>query len=300
MSATVARRPLGFRGWVRDPVGRFSWLKAATLALVLCPALLLAVRTIAGDLGARPLTEATHLTGLWAVRILLVSLMVTPTRSVLDTTRVLMLRRMLGVAAACYIVAHFALYVADQDGNLWRVASEIVSRFYLTVGFVAFLGLVALAVTSTNGWQKRLGRGWKRLHKWVYAFAALGLLHYFFQSKLDVTNAAFAAGVFVWLMLWRLEPRRWQALRWPLPELAIVAALVTAVMEAGWYAARNGISITRVLASNLNVAHGLHPAGYVLVLGLLVTALAYSPPLWRKKPDPARRAARAARFDAAD
>ena len=296
----MTRAPLGIRGWVRDPVGRFSWLKTATLALVLLPALLLAVRTVAGDLGARPLTEATHVTGLWAVRILLVSLMVTPARAVLDTTRVLMLRRMLGVASACYIVVHFALYIADQDGDLAHVASEIASRFYLTVGFVAFLGLVALAVTSTNGWQRRLGRGWKRLHRWVYAFAALGLLHYFFQSKLDVTNAAFAAGVFVWLMLWRLQPRRWQPLRWPLPELAIVAALVTALMEAGWYAARNGISMARVLASNLNVAYGLHPAGYVLVLGLLVAALSFARPLWRKKPNLARRDARAARFGAAD
>lgn len=295
MSATVTRAPLGIRGWVRDPLGRFSWLKTATLVLVLLPALLLAARTLGGDLGARPLTEATHVTGLWAVRILLVSLMVTPARSVLDTTRVLMLRRMLGVAAACYIVLHAALYVVDQDGDLVHVASEIASRFYLTVGFVAFLGLVTLAVTSTNGWQKRLGRGWKRLHKWVYAFAALGLLHYFFQSKLDVTNAAFAAGVFIWLMLWRLEPRRWQALRWPLPEVAIIAALVTAVMEAGWYAARNGISVARVLESNLNVNYGLHPAGYVLVLGLLVTALAFARPLWRRKPDLSRQAARAAR-----
>ncbi len=195
MSATMAAgRKTGVRGWVRDPVGRFSWLKTATLALILLPALLLAVQFATGDLTARPWIQANHFTGLWGIRILLVSLMVTPARQVVDSTKVLMLRRMLGVAAACYLGAHFLFYVGDQNGNLLHVASEIVSRFYLTIGFIALAGLMALAFTSTNGWQRRLGRGWKRLHKTVYVLTALGILHYFFQSKLDVTNATLLRG----------------------------------------------------------------------------------------------------------
>jgi len=307
MSATISRNT-GVRGWVRDPVGRFSWLKTATLALILLPALLLAFRAATGDLGARPWIEANHFTGLWGVRILLVSLMVTPARQVVDSTRVLMLRRMLGVTAACYLGAHFLLYVGDQNGNLLHVASEIVNRFYLTIGFIALVGLLALALTSTNSWQRRLGRGWKRLHKAVYVLTALGILHYFFQSKLDVTNATLLGGVFVWLILWRLEPRRWQPRRWPLPELAILAALLTAVMEAGWYAWRNHAPIERVLVANLDIQRVIHPSVYVLVLGLVVTAVALARPLWRRKPDAnaaaaraaTRAAQRAARFEAAE
>lgn len=294
MSATVARPTLGVRGWVRDPLGRFSPLKTATLALVLLPAALLLARLLIGDLGPRPWTEAIHVTGLWGVRILLVSLMVTPARAVVDSTRVLMLRRLLGVAAACYLGAHLLLYVGDQQGDLVHIASEIARRFYLTIGFVSLLGLTALAFTSTNGWQKRLGRGWKRLHRWVYPLVALGLLHYFFQSKLDVTNAALLAGVFVWLMLWRLEPRAWQMKRWPLPELAIAAALLTAVIEAAWYAWRNGAPLARVLANNLNITRGLHASEWVLLGGLAVCLIATARPLWRRKPNPARRSARVA------
>ena len=124
-----------------DHAGRFSALKAAVLAFALYPALWLALRWGLADLGPRPLTEAIHRSGDWAVRFLVFSLAVTPARAVLDWPRILLVRRILGVAAAMYALLHLLLYVADQKWNLWTVASEIVLRFYLTVGFVVVLWL---------------------------------------------------------------------------------------------------------------------------------------------------------------
>jgi methionine sulfoxide reductase heme-binding subunit len=257
-----------------DHAGRFSALKAATLGLVLLPGLHLAARWALHDLGARPVTELIHGTGDWTIRFLLLSLAVTPARAVLGWTRVVVLRRMLGVTAACYAGSHVLLYCMDQKWHLGVVASEIVLRFYLAIGFVTLTGLMVLAVTSTNAWQKRLGRRWKKLHRLVFLIAPLGLFHYFLQSKADVTPAVFAAGLFVWLMLWRLAPRRWQARVGLLPLLAVTAGISTALLEAGWYAAATRIPPLRVLAANLDVVYTLRPAPEVALAGAAVLLLA--------------------------
>ena len=184
------------------------WLRLATLVALCVPALDLAWRWYTGDLEPRAVTLATHITGDWAVVFLLVSLALTPARAVFDWSPLIHIRRRVGVAAALYAAAHLLIYVLDQKWNLVVVASEIVKRFYLTIGFVALLALVALAITSTNGWQKRLKRNWKRLHWLVYPSVALALLHFFIQSKVKIGEAAFAAGLFAWLMLWRVLPVR--------------------------------------------------------------------------------------------
>ena len=261
-------------GLVRDPAGRLSWLKAAVLAGALAPALVLAARGQMHDLGARPITEAIHVTGLWAIRFLLLSLAVTPARAVLDWGRVVMLRRMLGVTAACYAGAHLALYALDQRFRLLHIASEIALRFYLTIGFVALLGLLALAVTSTDGWQKRLGARWKKLHRLAYGIAVLGLLHYAIQSKANIGGTVFLAGLFAWLMYWRLLRRRWQQKLWPLPALTLAAAASASVFEAGWYAVRNHVHPLLVWAANFDLSYGPRPSVWVLAVGLAVTAAA--------------------------
>ena len=102
------------------------------------------------------------------------------------------------------------LYCIDQKWQLGHVAAEIALRFYLTIGFAALLLLGVLAATSTDGWQKRLGRRWKRLHRLVFVLLPLALFHYFLQSKSDVTDAVFVTGLACWLVLWRLAPKRWQ------------------------------------------------------------------------------------------
>ncbi len=265
-------------GLFRDPAGLLSALKAATLLLMLWPGALMAVQWSNAELGPRPVTEVILGTGLWAIRLLLISLAVTPTRALLDWPRVVMLRRLTGVGAACYAVAHLVLFFVDHKWNVAMVVSEIALRFYLTIGFGVLLGLIALAVTSTDGWQKRLGQNWKRLHKIIYPLAVLALFHYAVQSKADISDAVFLAGLFAWLMLWRALPRRWQTKLWILPELAIGAGLLAALIEAGWYAVRNGVNPLMVLSANLDIDYGPRPA---LAAALIAAALLLAVPVRR-------------------
>ena len=249
------------------------WLRLATLVALCLPAVDLAWRWYAGDLDPRPVTLATHATGDWSVALLLVSLALTPARAIFDWMPLIHIRRRVGVAAALYAVAHLLIYVLDQKWDLVVVATEILKRFYLTIGFVALLALVALAVTSTNGWQKRLKRNWKRLHWLVYPAVALAILHFFIQSKVKIGEAAFAAGLFAWLMLWRLLPVRLRASFAGLFLLAAGATLITVAFEASWYGLVNKIDPMRVLAANLDPELVPRPAQKVLAVSLLVIVL---------------------------
>ena len=267
----------------RDHAGKLSALKLAALAVVLWPGAWLLVRLAIGDLGGRPITEMIRGTGDWTIRFLLASLAVTPLRAAFDWPRVVVLRRMLGVAAGCYAMAHLSLYIIDQKFNLVVVVTEIVVRFYLTIGFVALLGLVALVVTSTDRWQKRLGAQWKKLHRLVFPIAVLGLFHYFLQSKADVSAAVFAAGVFAWLGFWRLVPRRFQG-RLALPvALVLAAAVATALVEGAWYGLATRIKAARVLWANVDIDAGLRPSGEVAILALAVVAVAVGRRLWKRR-----------------
>ena len=250
------------------------WLRLAALVALCLPAVDLAWRWYTGDLDPRSVTLATHATGDWAVAFLLVSLALTPARAIFDWSPLIHIRRRVGVAAALYAVAHLMIYVLDQKWNLIVVATEIVKRFYLTIGFVALLALVALAITSTNGWQKQLKRNWKRLHWLVYPAVALALLHFFIQSKVKIGEAAFAAGLFVWLMLWRVLPVRLRTGFAGLFLLAAAATLITAGFEASWYGLVNKIDPIRVLAANLDPELVPRPAQKVLAVSLLVIVLA--------------------------
>ena len=259
----------------RDRRGKFLPLKAAVLAAVFVPGLLAAFWWADGDLGAKPVTEVIHDTGLWAIRFLLIALAVTPLRAALDWGKLLLLRRMLGLTALAYAVAHFSLYIVDQNGNLLVVASEIIHRFYLTIGFAVLLGLIALGTTSTDAAVRRMGRWWKRLHRLTYLLAVLALLHYFIQSKANVSEPVFVAGLYVWLMLWRLLPARWQRSIAVYPLLALVSGAATAGIEFAWYGIATHINPWRVLAADETLRFGLRPAHYVVLvtLGLGVVIL---------------------------
>jgi sulfoxide reductase heme-binding subunit YedZ len=265
-------------GLVRDPAGRLSALKIVTLLLALWPGVSLAIDWATQNLGPKPVTEVIHGTGLWAIRFLVITLAVTPTRGLLDLPRVVMLRRMLGVTSACYAAAHLTLFALDKQWNLFKVATEILSRFYLTIGFFAMMGLFALAITSTDGWQKSLGRDWKRLHKLVFVIAPLALFHYGIQSKADVSDMVFLTGLFLWLMFWRLLPRRLQSKLWPLPGFALGAGLLAALIETAWYMVRNHVNGWMVFAANfdpanLDPAFGPRPAVAVVLAGLVAVVV---------------------------
>ena len=256
-----------------DRRGRFDTLRAVVLALLIAPGAWLFGRWSLGVLGADPVSKAIHSTGYWAVWILVASLTITPLKALSGSPNVVVVRRMMGNAALVYALIHIGLYATDHDWKLWTIGSEIVKRFYLTLGAVALLGLLALGLTSTDGWVRHLGKTWKQLHRVVYALAVLALFHYVLQSKLDVSKALLATGVFTWLMLWRALPAG-RDRSWPwLLLITLGAAVATAIFEYGWYWLGTKVDPAKVLRLELQVAYGLHPVGQVLVLGLLATTL---------------------------
>jgi len=255
-----------------DRAGRFSPLHATAFAAVVSPALWIAYAFATDGLGAEPLKAATHLTGGWTLYLLLASLAVTPLKGLLAWSRLIAVRRMLGVAAFAYIAAHLMLYIGDQSWNLAKVVSEIASRIYLTIGFAALLGLAVLAATSFDAAMRRLRRNWKRLHRAVYFLAALGLLHFFMQSKSDVSEAVLLSGVFIGLMLHRLAI----APRTPAGVLAVavLSGCAAAALEFAWYAAASGIPAERVLLSNLDFSYQVRPMWWVMaILALPLAAM---------------------------
>jgi methionine sulfoxide reductase heme-binding subunit len=259
-----------------DRAGRFSPLKSVVFALLFAPGLWLVWRLAAGQLGPRPINEVIHQTGLWTIRLLLITLAVTPLRQLLRWPQLVTVRRMIGVAAFAYGAAHLTAFAADKAFDLGVVATEIVSRFYLTIGAAALAGLAALAATSTDRMIRRLGgRAWRRLHRLVYAIGILAAVHFFLQSKLNVAEPIVMAGLLSWLLAYRLE-----ASGQPLRRLAQVAGLsllvglLTLGGELAYYAVAFHADPLRLLAAAFSLKAGIRPGWIVLAIGALVTALA--------------------------
>jgi sulfoxide reductase heme-binding subunit YedZ len=260
-----------------DRTGRFSPFKTGIFVLVLIPALLVAVALWRNQLGPLPYKEALHQIGDWTVRFLIATLALTPLQRILMWPRLALIRRMLGVTAFTYALTHFTLYIVYSKFDLLFVASEIVKRIYLTIGFTALIGLSLLAATSTDSALRKLGRNWKRLHMIVYGIAVLALLHYFMQSKIDVSQATTWSGFFLLLMVYRVAVK----LRYALTPLtlavsAIAASLLTAATEFAWYGLATGVDPLRVLKANLAVAYGFRPAVIVLLVGLAVALIPWA------------------------
>ena len=268
LAAAVPRLP---RPWL-DKKGRFHDLRAAVFALLLLPGLVVVGRWGADALGAEPAKAALKSLGFWATWLLLASLTVSPAKAVLGLPNLVVVRRMVGLGAMAYALLHLSLYVAHENWRVLHVAGEIALRFYLTIGFAALVGLAVLGWTSSDEWVRRLGKRWKRLHKWVYLLAALAVFHFYLQSKLDVSRAVLASGVFVWVMLWRLLPVGRDRGLPALLGLAVASAALTLGMEFAWYALATKADPWRVFWGEFDVAFGLRPAGQVLALGLLVVA----------------------------
>ena len=261
----------------RDRRGRISVLRIATLALLFWPLVLALSVGLTRGLGGRPLNDLIHRAGFWALIFLLLSLAVTPLRRAGHFGKLIDVRRMIGVGAFVYALTHLGLFIADQKFDLLHAAAEIVKRPYLVVGFTALLGLTALAATSTDAMVKRLGGlRWRQLHQITYVIGLLALIHFFQQTKADLTVPTLYAGFFVWLMGYRLLAKwrgegslnaGWLAL------LAVAAGLLTLVGEAIGIAIAFGVSPLMVLASALDLDVGLRPGWSILAAGLLVAAL---------------------------
>lgn len=262
-----------------DHSGRLSRFKLSVFVTLFVPGAWVALGLLLGTLGARPVNEAILETGLWTIRLLFIALAVTPLRIMLDWPRLLDVRRMIGVAAFAYGLAHLTLYTADEMFVLSRVVSEIVLRIYLTIGFVALLGLAALAATSTDWAVRRMGPRWRQLHRAAYGIGVLAAVHFFMQAKADVAEPMMMMGLYAWLMGYRALAR-WKgrggrlAAPW-LAGLGIAAVAATALGEALWFWATMGVAPGRVLAVNFVAGAGFRPAwGVAAAVGLVLAGYA--------------------------
>jgi methionine sulfoxide reductase heme-binding subunit len=192
-----------------------KWTKAAVFVLCLVPLADLVYRGFNARLTANPVEFVQHFTGDWTLRFLLITLSITPLRKLLNLPELIRFRRMLGLFAFFYVCLHFLTYIGpDQSFSLTGMWKDVEKRRYITVGFLGFVLLIPLAITSTKGWIRRLGgRRWQILHRSIYVAAICGVIHYYWLVKSDirlpVVYALFVAMVLGWrVRQWTAAPRR--------------------------------------------------------------------------------------------
>jgi sulfoxide reductase heme-binding subunit YedZ len=172
----------------------------------LVPLFLLLLAAFTRGLGADPIEEVTHRTGWAALLMLMLTLAVTPLRTLTKWNWLAPARRTLGLCAYLYAVLHFLTYLVDQDFSWGFIVEDVVKHPYVTVGFTALVLLTPLALTSTRGAIRRLGKRWQKLHRLVYVAGGLGVLHFLWLVKKDLREPLVFAGVFTVLMLFRVLP----------------------------------------------------------------------------------------------
>jgi sulfoxide reductase heme-binding subunit YedZ len=183
-------------------------LKLGVAIAAFIPAVVTAVRFFTGRLGANPIAEALNHLGLWTLILLLATLACTPVKIVTGWNWPLAVRKMLGLCAFAYACMHLTTYLVVDQFFAWdEIWKDIVKRKFITVGFLAFLLLCPLAVTSTNKMVKRMGFArWKRLHRLIYVAAVLGVIHFVWRVKADTREPFIYAGILTLLLALRLVP----------------------------------------------------------------------------------------------
>ena len=182
-----------------------AWSKPLLHLLCLLPFAALAWRLVDNNLGANPVETLTHETGEWGLRLLLLTLTISPLCRWTGSTAWVRFRRMLGLYVFFYISCHFLIWlVFDHSLDLGAMIEDIVERPYITVGFSAFILLVPLAVTSNQASVRRLGRRWRSLHKLVYLILLLGILHFLWLVKADYLEPGIYATLALILLMHRV------------------------------------------------------------------------------------------------
>jgi sulfoxide reductase heme-binding subunit YedZ len=193
------------------------WIKPPLFVICLLPLLSVTLQAfeIGGmSLGTNPIERIQDTMGQWGLRFLLIALAVTPLRDWFDAPWLVLLRRMLGLFAFFYLSMHFLNWLILDQGLYWPgILADIAKRPFITIGFLALLMLIPLAVTSTNAMMRRLGKRWKRLHRLIYVIVLLGIWHYYWQVKADVREPLIYLGIAVVLLGWRLWKQRSRWLR---------------------------------------------------------------------------------------
>ena len=182
------------------------WLKPLVFLSCLVPLARLAWKGYTGSLGANPIELITHSTGDWTLIFLLVTLSVTPLRKVTEQLWLIRFRRMFGLFSFFYLTLHFLTYIwLDKFFDIHEMLADIAKRKFITVGFTGFILLIPLAITSTQGWIRRLGgRRWRRLHQLIYLAAIAGVIHYYWLVKADVRKPLQYAAILLLLLGYRL------------------------------------------------------------------------------------------------
>ena len=192
-----------------SPRQRVLSMKSAIWLCCLLPLIWLSWSLFTDQLGANPLEVVIRHLGEWGLQLLLLTLCMTPLRDLTDTSWPIQLRRLLGLWSFAYLCLHFLTYLGvDQFFDWGEIGKDILKRPFITVGMLAVIGLVPLAVTSTRGMQRRLGRNWKRLHRLIYLIVCLGTLHFYWLVKADTLRPLIFALCVTILLGYRLLRRQ--------------------------------------------------------------------------------------------
>lgn len=275
----------------QDRTRRFSWLKASTFALMLWPAIRTAYLVGIGDYGtALPIALGglTYWSGVWATVILLMALAVTPAAAIVRWPALIDVRRMIGVTALVYTIAHMVIYFALRRFDFVFIANDMATRLTLIVATLSTIGLIVLGATSVDAAIRYMGtNNWQRLHATNYVISALAILHVVL-ARGTYSEQYMLTAMFFWLMAWRVLARyRVGCDAKVLALLALTSCLVAAGLEAGFLWARRGFDVVATLAVNFNLDildFGYPPAWQVLASGLLVALAAAGRQALRLKP----------------
>jgi methionine sulfoxide reductase heme-binding subunit len=195
-----------------------GWSKLAVFPVCLIPLAYLALAAYQGNLGANPLEVITHTTGDWTIRFLLITLSITPLRQLSKQYWLLQYRRMLGLFAFFYGTLHLTTYLWFDKFFHWHaILDDVGRRKFITVGFLGFVLMIPLAITSTRGMIRRLGKRWTAIHRLIYVSATAGVIHYYWLVKADHRLPLTYGAILVVLLAYRLA-------KWAAPKLAAARA----------------------------------------------------------------------------
>jgi len=259
----------------QDRNHKFSWLKATILAVMVLPAIWIVRQVATHEFGPTPLAGMTYWSGVWATAILLGALAVTPAMTIFRWRHLTVVRRMIGVTALVYTIAHLIVYFALRLWDFSSIANEMVTRLSLIIATISTLGLIPLGITSVDAAVRRMGaEGWARLHNTVYVLTFLALVHYLLSPGV-YSSQYLMSGMFLWLMAWRSLNRRGLGTdARALVILAVASSLFTALFEAFWEWIYQDFEPDWVLGNNFNLTFGVSPAWQILILGLLIALAA--------------------------